>query len=330
MHLPRLGRDRPIEVSVLALLAFVLAAGCLTFAAFPMAHDTPRALLSGLGLAAVSVAVALVLAGRRVGFPALHVALVVLTVLRGGVVAGAATERGLMLSAIGFVWTAVYVAFFFRPAVARVYAALATVALGLSLLAARAPTSVSVWVAISVMVWVATAVVCAISTRLRAEARRDELTGLLNRTGFGDAAAPQRATADRRGEPVVIAVIDLDDFKAVNDRDGHAAGDRLLVDLAAAWSASLRPGDLLARFGGDEFVLMLSGTGDDEIEGILARLRRAHLAAWTVGAVRWLPAASLDDAIGEADRRLYAAKALRRNPAESAPAAAPRPLLPAG
>ena len=323
MSLPRLGRpDTPVEVSVLALLALVLGAGCFTFAAFPMAPDTPRTLMSGLGLAGVSVAVALVVAGPRARPTSLHAALVLLTVLRGVVVALAATERGLMLSAIGFVWTAIYVALFFRPDVARVYAALMTVALGLSLLVARAPTSVSVWIAISAMVWVATAVVGAINTRLRAEARCDELTGLLNRTGFTHAAAPQRAMAERRGEPVVVAVIDLDAFKVVNDRDGHAAGDRLLTGLAAAWTASLRPGDLLARFGGDEFVLMLPGTAEDEVQRVLARLRRAHPVEWTAGAVLWSAGESLDDAIDRADRRLYAAKELRRNDPERARTAA--------
>ena len=140
-------------------------------------------------------------------------------------------------------------------------------ALGLSLLLARAPTDVSVWVIISTMVWVAVSILTRLNGRLRALAHIDSLTGLLNRTGFAVAAARQRAMSQRRGEPVALAVIDLDDFKLVNDRDGHAAGDRLLVELAGVWTASLRSGDLLARFGGDEFVLMLAGAGENEVEG---------------------------------------------------------------
>ncbi len=123
-------------------------------------------------------------------------------------------------------------------------------ALGLSLLSARAPTDVSVWVTISTMVWVAVAILTELNARLRAQAHTDSLTGLLNRTGFAVAAAQQRAMAGRRGEPLSLAVIDLDDFKLVNDRGGHAAGDRLLVEIAGVWTASLRPGDVLARFGG--------------------------------------------------------------------------------
>jgi GGDEF domain-containing protein len=108
------------------------------------------------------------------------------------------------------------------------------------------------------MIWVAVLVLTKLNARLRAAAHTDGLTGLLNRTGFAVAAARTRAVAERRGETLVLAVIDLDDFKLVNDRDGHLAGDRMLLELAGAWTASLRPGDLLGRFGGDEFVLLVS------------------------------------------------------------------------
>jgi diguanylate cyclase (GGDEF)-like protein len=227
-------------------------------------------------------------------------------------VAIAATERGLMLSALAYTWMAVYVACFLRPVAARAHAAVMIAALGLSLFAARAPTDVSVWLAISTMVWVAVAVLIRLNDRLRAAAHTDSLTGLLNRTGFALAAARQRATAERRGEPLALAVIDLDDFKVVNDRDGHAAGDRLLVEFAAVWTASLRSGDLLARFGGDEFVLMLSGAEEEQVDSLLARLARAHPASWTAGAVLCSREESLDEAIDRADARLYAAKQLRR------------------
>ncbi len=180
--------------------------------------------------------------------------------------------------------------------------------LGVSLLAARAPTGVSVWIIISAMVWVAVALLTALNERLRVAAHTDSLTGLLNRTGFAVAAARLRAMALRRDEPMVLALIDLDDFKLVNDRGGHAVGDRLLLELAGAWTASLRPGDLLGRFGGDEFVLLLAGVSDQQVDHVLARLRRAHPASWTAGAVLCADAESLDDAIDRADARLYSAK----------------------
>ena len=170
----------------------------------------------------------------------------------------------------------------------------------------------SVWLTISAMVGLAVAILTQLNARLRAEAHTDSLTGLLNRTGFAAAATRERAMAGRRGEPLALAVIDLDDFKRVNDRGGHAAGDRLLVDLAGVWTALLRPGDLLARFGGDEFVLLLAGAGDGQVETVLARLARAHPASWTSGAVLCTDSESLEQAIDRADARLYIAKEPRR------------------
>ena len=298
MGSPRLVRaGTPAEVSVLAVMALTIGAGCLSLAAFPLAPDAPVALMVGLGVGALTLTVALLLAGPAVSPVQLHVAVLLYTLLISVMVAAAATERGLMLSALGYIWSAVYVAFFFGPAVARRYAAVMITALGVGLVSARAPTGVLVWVVMSMMVWVAVAVLTRLSTRLRDEAHTDGLTGLLNRPGFAVAAARQRAMSARRGEPLALAVIDLDDFKQVNDRGGHAAGDRLLVELAGAWTASLRPGDLLARFGGDEFVLLLAGAAESHVDNVLARLARAHPAPWTTGAVLCSDEESLDEAI---------------------------------
>ena len=313
MGLQRLVRaGTPAEVSVLAVMAFVVGAGCLALAAFPLAPDAPRGLMVGLGLVGVTMALTLVYAGGHVSPVHLHLTVLLYTTLLSVMVAVAATERGLMLSSLGYIWTAVYVAFFFRPGVARRYAALMIAALGLSLLSARAPTDVSVWIILSAMVWIAVAVLTHLNARLRADAHTDALTGLLNRTGFALAAAQQRAMAGRRGERLALAVIDLDDFKLVNDRGGHAAGDRLLVELAGVWTASLRPGDLLARFGGDEFVLLVAGAAEDEVENVLARLARSHAAPWTAGAVVCADDETLDEAMHQADARLYTAKESRR------------------
>ncbi len=298
----------PAEVSVLAVMALILGVGCLASAAFPMVQEAPRALLVGLGLVGVAAAAALLARGADVSPVHLHFTVVLLTTLHGVMVAAAATERGLMMSALGYTWTAVYVAYFFRPRAARLYAALMITGFGISLLVARTSTDLLVWVTISTMVWVAVAVLIKINARLKADAHTDGLTGLLNRTGFIAAAARQRAMARRRGEPLALAVIDLDDFKRVNDRDGHAAGDRLLVELAGAWTSSLRPGDLLARFGGDEFVLLLAGATEEQVDLVLSRLARSHAAPWTSGTVLCSEDESLSEAIERADARLYLAK----------------------
>ena len=314
---------------MLAAMAFIKGVGCLVLAGLPLAEDAPRGVMVGLGLVCVAVAVVLMAAGAEVSTVHLHFTVMLYTALTGAMIAVAVTERGLMLSALGYTWAAVYVAFFFRPNAARLHAALMIAALGLSLLAARAPTDVSVWIVTSTMVGVAVSIIARLNALLRSQAHTDSLTGLLNRTGFAVAAARQRAIAERRGEPLALAVIDLDDFKLVNDRQGHAAGDRLLAELAGAWTASLRPGDLLARFGGDEFVLMLAGIDDAQVDNVLGRLSRAHPAPWTAGTVLCSGEESLDEAIGRADARLYVAKEPRRTAADRhRPARAVRSLQP--
>jgi GGDEF domain-containing protein len=312
MRLQRLVRHGTLqEVSVLSLMAAITGAGCFASAIFPRGEDAPLTLLVALGAAAAAMAIALLLAGPRVPRPCLHGAVCLHVGLIGVMVAEAVTERGLMLSSLGYVWTAVYAGYFFRPAIARAYAALMIVVLGLALLGAHAATDAFVWVFVSAMIWAAIAVISSLNAELRAEAQTDGLTGLLNRTGFAHAAARQGAISRRRGEPVGLAIIDLDDFKVVNDREGHAAGDRLLAELAKAWTGALRAADLLARFGGDEFVLMLPGVGEDGIDEVLDRLARAHPAPWTAGAVLCSPAETLEDSLGRADALLYGVKELR-------------------
>lgn len=88
-------------------------------------------------------------------------------------------------------------------------------------------------------------------------ARSDPLTGLANRRGWDEQLARELARARRSGEALSVALLDLDDFKALNDAHGHQAGDRLLLEAAAAWYGQLRDVDILCRWGGDEFAVLL-------------------------------------------------------------------------
>ena len=158
--------------------------------------------------------------------------------------------------------------------------------------------------------------------RYQQQAMTDGLTGLANRAGFDAALEHARATVERTDEPLSLVALDLDGFKAVNDRDGHAAGDRVLVEAARAWTGALRERDVLARVGGDEFCVVLPGADDEEAGEVAARLVAATPAdvGCSAGTARWEPGTPLATLIRAADRSLYADKARRPDvPADGAP-----------
>lgn len=147
-----------------------------------------------------------------------------------------------------------------------------------------------------------------------AEAETDSLTGIANRRGFD-------RRARRRGANTIL-VIDIDRFKAVNDGFGHDAGDRVLRQVAGVLHAGLRPVDVVARLGGEEFVVQLAGqTGAAAME-VAERLRMAvesgvrvsgRPVTISVGVAEQLDGAPLAEAIQRADKGTYAAKSGGRN-----------------
>jgi diguanylate cyclase (GGDEF)-like protein len=143
---------------------------------------------------------------------------------------------------------------------------------------------------------------------LRTAATTDPLTGVANRRAWEEEAARHLSLAARTGEPLSFALLDLDDFKEVNDREGHGAGDTLLRDLAAAWTARLRQADLLGRYGGDEFVLCLPATDESGARMILQQLDTTHDFAWSVGVATVRPGDSLASVLARADTDLYLQK----------------------
>jgi GGDEF domain-containing protein len=147
--------------------------------------------------------------------------------------------------------------------------------------------------------------VSVLARRLRDQTLQDPLTGALNRRGLDATAPALLANAARAAQPVAVGLIDLDSFHAYNQVNGHVAGDDLLVRVAQAWRERLRVGDLLVRYGGDEFVVILPGTRHEEARRVAARIRAHNPAPWTVGFVEWIPGEGLYDAIERADAEMY-------------------------
>lgn len=160
--------------------------------------------------------------------------------------------------------------------------------------------------------------------KLRHQAMTDPLTGLGNRRWLNERAAEEMARAERSGEPLSIIVADLDRFKGINDGHGHETGDRVLVAAGEIVRTCLRPYDLAARIGGEEFCILLPRTTLDEAEAIGERLRTT-LATTTIPPLRQgrmtasfgLCAAGIGDRLPDmllrADFALYEAKRDGRN-----------------
>jgi diguanylate cyclase (GGDEF)-like protein len=149
--------------------------------------------------------------------------------------------------------------------------------------------------------------------RLQEQAETDALTGLPNRRAWYAKAEAALARARRHGHPVTVLLLDLDGFKEVNDRRGHAAGDRLLRGVASHWSAALRETDTLGRVGGDEFAALLEHADEEAAVEVVARLRTALVEGerFSAGAATWDGAETVDELVARADIGMYADKRSR-------------------
>jgi two-component system cell cycle response regulator len=164
--------------------------------------------------------------------------------------------------------------------------------------------------------------------RLYGLATRDELTGVFNRRFFLD----ETAGFLERNVPLCLVLFDLDDFKVVNDTYGHLAGDRILRDIGALFHAATRAEDLIARYGGDEFVLVATRVAVPIVERLTARLvagigelcwsagtRSFGISATTgMASSTLLPSATVEQLLNVADRDLYKNKWLRKHPHQTA------------
>lgn len=155
--------------------------------------------------------------------------------------------------------------------------------------------------------------------------REDQLTGTLNRRGLDEVFEREIAIRQRSGRPLTVALLDIDNFKALNDTYGHQAGDDALRHLARLIRQTIRPTDSVARFGGEEFLIMLPDSSLEESADIVKRLQRSltkhfflHdnqnlLITFSAGVTSHAPDETRDEVIARADKALYQAKAAGKN-----------------
>lgn len=154
-------------------------------------------------------------------------------------------------------------------------------------------------------------------------ARIDPLTKAINRRSFFDLAELEINRAQRYGHPFTIVYIDLDNFKEINDQWGHSTGDRLLMTVATTITSNIRNTDILARFGGDEFVILLPETTGESAQATLEKVHRqlreamsnhAWQVTFSIGAISYRrPPRNVEEAVRRADTLMYEVKRSGKN-----------------
>lgn len=298
----------PAQIRALALIALAGGLSGLFASLAPASPDAPIGLLRLVAAVVLAASLLLWWRGERLPRWVLHVFVAAGTGLISVLVARSPTGVGMIVIACDYMWMGVYAAFFFSRRAARGHTALIATAFAAALLTSAHHVPADAWIFLTASLVVATETIGWQNSRLRLEAHTDSLTGLLNRKGLAPAAERAFALADRTGLPLTIALIDLDDFKLVNDRDGHAAGDRLLVQMTRTWSEELQAGDVFARLGGDEFLVLLVGSSDEEAARFFERLLFLSPAPWSAGVVKRRSGEDLSACLARADNMLYETK----------------------
>ena len=290
---------------------WVVAAAALLSVVFTghWTHDTLVHLMPLAGLCLIVSGVNF-FAGERMPHWAFHIGAVAATAM---VTVGPAVGSSDDVDwAVLYIWIVIYAALFFSPMATLAYVAAIGAAYAVLLGVGPAVVNpVATWLAICGTGAVAGAAVLGLVSVLRSDAREDPLTGLANRRSWDERLEEEMERARRAGTALSLAMIDLDDFKAINDNHGHKAGDLLLRELSAAWQGVVRgSGDFLARLGGDEFGLLAPGSEATGARRLAKRLDEVapEGVAYSIGVTTWDGKETAGDLLHRADQAMYRVK----------------------
>ena len=234
----------------------------------------------------------------------LHAQLAVATVLVSYVLYASNRTDPAVFTAVFFAWIVIYAFSFMPPRHALRHLVLVLLGAAIAFGTGSDITSpLGDWLFISGSAIVTAVFTLRLVTRLADASHTDQLTGLPNRRYVEDRIWPPNSTFG-------LALIDLDRFKELNDSEGHVAGDSALQRLARDWRREIRTGDTLARWGGDEFLLVMPNSTTSEVLAVLERLFDvSHPLSLSAGFTTASPQTPLDELLRACDKALYRAKA---------------------
>lgn len=310
--------------------ALLFGAGALVTVvglALPHQPEVDEPGLVAVAALAVLVASVLVIARGRLPVGAYHVVLLLgtVTVSLGLFFNGERHGGPAGVDEMYYLWVVLYAAYYLGRAGTAAQVGLVVVAHALTLAAVDpGPIAVSRWISLAGLVAGAAVVVRMLSERrdrlvaeLEEAARTDPLTGLANRRGFEEALGRELARAQRDGSGFTVVLADVDRFKELNDRLGHVAGDEALIDVGRALLDQVRGSDVVARFGGDEFAVVLRVThaaGAHEMaervsRNLCERVPAESSLALSFGVAEYgRDGRTLDELVRSADAALYQSK----------------------